>query len=178
MLPKPYSEYVGRSTTPLRAILALLAGNILAPFLVGIIYLAPNGFQLRAEGMLSIGEFLMPLGWFTLVGTIFVAPFLWVGGGLLWMFAHGMRKNGPIAAISSAIVVSTVGVFVLYRSLTLPWKPALTSSEWLNIGWSALLINLAACLTSLVIWAIAYRGRPKRPTKTPKPPTAAPPSHA
>lgn len=166
MLPKPYSEYVGRSTTPLRAILALLAGNILVPFLGGLISLTPGVFQLWGGGTLSIGEVMLLLGWFTLVGAMIVAPFLWIGGGLLWMFAHGLRKNGPLAAISSASVVSTVGVFVLYSSLTSPLKPAFTLSEWLSIGWSALLINLAACLTSLVIWAIAYKGRPKRPPQT------------
>lgn len=96
------------------------------------------------------------------------------------MFAHGLQRNGPFAAIVAAFTVSTIGVLFSNTSLILP-RPSgssfsangvdiivdgtLTLAGWLQIGETILLVGLAAMLTGLMIWAIAYKGRPVRPSR-------------
>ncbi|MEL6567756.1 MAG: hypothetical protein AAFQ22_05005 [Pseudomonadota bacterium] len=178
-LPKPYSAYVGRSTTPFRAVLALLAANFVAPLLVLLVMLVPGLFS-PLDQPFSLSGFLPIFGGLVLAGAAIVAPFLWIGGGIIWMFAHGLRKNGPVAAGIAAFAVSVVGTLFWNASMILPGPlgssfsangvdiivdGTLTLAGWMQIGVSILKVGLGAVLSALLIWIIAYKGRPVRPPR-------------
>lgn len=157
----------------------MLAGTFAAPFLVLLIMLIPGLFT-SLDQPFSLSGFLPMFGGLVLAGAAIVAPFLWIGGGIIWMFAHGLRKNGPVAAAIAAFAVSVVATLFWNASMILPGPQGssfsangvdiivdgtLTLAGWLQIGVSILQVGLGAVLTALLIWIIAYKGRPVRPPR-------------
>ena len=179
LLAKPYTECVGRSTTPLRAPSALLVATFTAPFLVLTLALAP-AFLHSGASAFSDSQMIGRFVWAIVAGAAMITPFLWILGGLIWIFAHGLRRNGPLAAIIAALTVSTIGVlfsngspilqgpsgsFFSANGVDIIVDGTFNLAGWLQIGESILLVGLAVMMTGLLIWVIAYKGSPVRPSR-------------
>ncbi|MEM9738853.1 MAG: hypothetical protein AAF829_03225 [Pseudomonadota bacterium] len=162
ILPKPYADYVGRSTTPLRAIFALLVANLAVPLVItGTMFIpawvtgnadwdtwSANAQQFRSVWML---------------GAAFAAPFIWIIGGVVWMVAHGTRKNGPAAALlAGGGVASFFGALVALLS-SVGSDPSLQDA--LGAFLSLVFLFLFGAFGAAIVWIVAYKARPVRPSR-------------
>jgi len=88
------------------------------------------------------------------------APFLWIIGGVIWMVAHGIHQNGPIAAL----LAGSGATFICGAFITLLASGGSDSSLAGAFSGFVLLAALSAfgALGAAIVWIIAYKGRPVR----------------